>query len=77
VPKKPSASAGPKSQAADEDSEAQINTWQPAQMKTQLKHLAVERRTDMSTLIAEAINLLFVKYGKPVVQAPHLRKKRG
>jgi hypothetical protein len=75
VPKKPSASAGSKNQAAVEDNLEQINTWQPSQMKIQLKHLALEQRVRMETLVAEAINLLFLKYGKPVVQARHVRKK--
>jgi hypothetical protein len=31
----------------------------------QLKELALERRTTQQTLLEEALNMLFVKYGRP------------
>lgn len=34
---------------------------------SQLKGLALERDTTQQKLIAEAVNLLFVKYGKPPI----------
>ena len=42
----------------------------PKQVRDQIKILAVENDTTMQNLLAEALNDLFVKYGKPEV-APY------
>ncbi len=39
----------------------------PEEVRDQLKILAVEQRTTMHKLIAEAYNDLFAKYGKPEI----------
>jgi Antitoxin-like ribbon-helix-helix len=39
----------------------------PPEVRDQLKILAVEQRTTMHKLIAEAYNDLFAKYGKPEI----------
>lgn len=42
----------------------------PTEVRDQLKIMAVEQRTTMQQLIAEAFNDLFAKHGKPEI-APH------
>jgi hypothetical protein len=39
----------------------------PPEVRDQLKILAIEQRTTMHKLIAEAYNDLFAKYGKPEI----------
>lgn len=39
----------------------------PPEVRDQLKIMAVERRTTMHKLIAEALNDLFAKHGKPEI----------
>jgi hypothetical protein len=43
----------------------QVAAHFPAEVAWQLRALAVERRTTMQELMAEALNDLFAKYGKP------------
>lgn len=45
----------------------------PKEVRDQLKILAVERDTTMHNLIAEALNDLFAKYGKPEVAPTSVR----
>ena len=42
----------------------------PAEVAWQLRELAVARRTTVQSLLAEALNDLFAKHGKPEI-APH------
>jgi hypothetical protein len=46
----------------------------PEEVRDQLKILAVEQRTTMHKLIAEAYNDLFAKYGKPEIAPVSDRK---
>ena len=48
----------------------------PEDVAWQLRALAVERKTTVQNLMAEALNDLFAKYGKPEV-APVEREGRG
>ncbi len=41
-----------------------IVTWHNKAVKAQLKLIAVEQETSQQKLVAEALNMLFVKYGK-------------
>lgn len=49
----------------------------PKEVRDQLKILAVERDTTMHNLMAEALNDLFAKYGKPEVASNHVRSDRS
>jgi hypothetical protein len=42
----------------------QIAAFFPEDVRTQLKVLAAEQRREVQDLMAEALNLIFVKYGK-------------
>jgi hypothetical protein len=42
----------------------QIAAFFPDDVRAQLKIIAAEQRRDMQDLIAEGLNLIFVKYGK-------------
>jgi hypothetical protein len=42
-----------------------ITAHLPKEVRDQLKIMAVERTMTMNALLAEALNDLFVKYGKP------------
>jgi hypothetical protein len=42
----------------------QIAAFFPEEVRTQLKVLAAEQRRDIQDLMGEALNLIFVKYGK-------------
>ena len=45
----------------------QIAAFFPEDVRTQLKILAAEQRRDVQDVLAEALNLIFVKYGKPEI----------
>jgi hypothetical protein len=45
----------------------QIAAFFPEDVRAQLKVVAAEQRRDVQDLLAEAINLIFVKYGKPEI----------
>jgi hypothetical protein len=45
----------------------QIAAFFPEDVRTQLKVLAAEQRRDIQDMLAEALNLIFVKYGKPEI----------
>jgi hypothetical protein len=45
----------------------QIAAFFPEQVRTQLKIVAAEQRRDIQDVLAEALNLIFVKYGKPEI----------
>lgn len=42
----------------------QIAAFYPAEVRTQLKIIAAEQRRDIQDVLAEALNLIFAKYGK-------------
>jgi hypothetical protein len=44
-----------------------ITTWQDAVAVQQLKDIAGERRISQQKLIAEALNMVFAKYGRPPI----------
>jgi hypothetical protein len=48
----------------------QIATWQTPAAAKQLRILAAEEGTTQQALIAEALNLLFAKRGKPQIAEP-------
>jgi hypothetical protein len=54
----------------------QVAAHFPEDVAWQLRALAVERKTTVQNLMAEALNDLFAKYGKPEV-APVERERRG
>ena len=45
----------------------QIAAFFPEDVRAQLKIVAAEQRRDVQDLLAEALNLIFVKYGKPEI----------
>jgi hypothetical protein len=45
----------------------QIAAFFPEDVRSQLKVVAAEQRRDVQDLLAEALNLIFVKYGKPEI----------
>jgi hypothetical protein len=45
----------------------QIAAFFPEEVRTQLKIVAAEQRRDIQDVLAEALNLIFVKYGKPEI----------
>jgi hypothetical protein len=45
----------------------QIAAFFPEDVRSQLKVIAAEQRRDVQDLLAEALNLIFVKYGKPEI----------
>jgi predicted GNAT superfamily acetyltransferase len=46
---------------------APITVHHPAQVRDQLKILAIEQRRTVQDMMAEALNDLFAKYGKPEI----------
>lgn len=47
-----------------------LGSYQTAEAVKQTKLLAIENDTTMQALLAEALNLLFQKYGKPTIAKP-------
>lgn len=47
-----------------------LGSYQTAEAVKQTKLLAIEQDTTMQALLAEALNLLFQKYGKPTIAKP-------
>jgi hypothetical protein len=55
----------PKDQVEDpRKDQRQIVTWHHKAVRAQLKQIAGEQETTIQKLMAEALNLLFEKYGK-------------
>jgi hypothetical protein len=48
----------------------QLSTWQTPEAVRQLRILAAEESTTIQALMADGLNFLFAKYGKPPVRAP-------
>jgi Antitoxin-like ribbon-helix-helix len=53
-----------KAPVAARKDQKQIITWHNKAVKAALKQLAVEQDTTVQKLVADAINMLFVKHGK-------------
>jgi hypothetical protein len=69
-------SAGPKQQKSREGT-VPITVMQHEDVRTQLKMLAIERRDTIENLVAEALNGLFRKHGKPEIAVIKKRKSRA
>lgn len=54
-----------------------ITVMQPEDVRMQLKILAVEKRDTIENLVADALNGLFRKHGKPEIAAIRKRKERA
>ena len=54
----------------------QIAGWFPPEVSRALRILAAEHDTSVQALMAEALDLLFVRYGKPRIAVPTPRRKR-
>lgn len=55
----------------------QIAAHFPEDVAWQLRALAVDRKTTVQNLMAEALNDLFAKYGKPEVAPVERERERG
>lgn len=54
-----------------------ITVMQHEEVRTQLKMLALEQRETIENLVAQALNSLFAKYGKPEIAVIKRRKGRA
>jgi hypothetical protein len=54
----------------------QIAAFFPEDVRTQLKIVAAEQRRNVQDLLAEGLNLIFAKYGKPQFSRPRRRGAR-
>jgi len=52
----------------------QIAAFFPEDVRAQLKIVAAEQRRDVQDLLAEAINLIFARYGKPEIASVKTRR---
>jgi len=80
APEPPPANAAqspPKSKSAPSRQGAvQIAAFFREDVRAQLKIVAAEQRRDIQDLLAEALNLIFVKYGKPeIAPVKHANKR--
>jgi len=75
-PPKPKAERASKPEQPSEDGKAEggsrvgrvvFGSYQTTETVKQTKMLAIEQDTTMQALMAEALNLLFQKYGKPTI----------
>lgn len=71
LPPQPASAPGPAGQGIarkpSREGAVQIAAFFPEEVRTQLKVLAAEQRRDVQDMLAEALNLIFVKYGKPEI----------
>ena len=67
VDQKPNDGAGKGIQAPSRTGKRQVAAYFPVAVQKQLKYLTVENDTTVQDLLAEALNDLFAKYGKPEV----------
>lgn len=49
------------------DGKLAIISWQAPAVRKQFQHLAIEQETTQQDLLAEALNMLFTKHGKPPI----------
>ena len=54
----------------DRDGKSNVTGYYSNAVKKQLRQLCVDHDTTIQGLLAEAINLLFEKYGKPAIASP-------
>ena len=54
-----------------------ITVMQHEEVRAQLKMLAIEQRETIENLVAQALNSLFAKYGKPEIAVIKRRKGRA
>lgn len=57
----------PKAKASAREGRVLVGGHFAPEVSTQLKVIAAEKRTTVQALLAEAINMLFAKHGKPEV----------
>jgi len=62
-----SAATAPAARARSRKDAVQIAAFFPEEVRMQLKILAIEQRRDMQDLLAEALNMVFAKHGKPEI----------
>jgi hypothetical protein len=67
----------PSSQAPHRAAKRQIAGWFEPEVSKALRILAIERDTSLQSLMAEALDDLFAKHGKPRIAVPRPRRKRG
>jgi Antitoxin-like ribbon-helix-helix len=63
----PKASEGPGANRPDRDGRVPMPFWTGVAAKRQLRMLAAEQDTTQQALMAEALNLLFARHGKPPI----------
>jgi hypothetical protein len=54
----------------------QVAGWFPPEVSRALHHLAIERDSSLQALLAEAIDDLLHKHGKPRIALPTRRRRR-
>lgn len=64
APPAPAAAVPPTGKARSRQGAVQIAAFFPEEVRAQLKVLAAEQRREVQDLLAEGLNLVFVKYGK-------------
>ena len=69
-PKQVKSEAGPEPHPPSRAGKRQVAAYFPVPVQRQLKLLTVENDTTVQNLLAEAINDLFAKYGKPEIAPP-------
>jgi len=62
--------AAKKNQKPSRVGKVQISSWQTPEAVRQLRILAAEEGTSMQALMAEGLNSVFAKYGKPQIAKP-------
>lgn len=62
--------AARKNQKPSRVGKVQLSTWQTPEAVRQLRILAAEESTTIQALMADGLNFLFAKYGKPQIAKP-------
>ena len=66
-PVQPAPSPRPYERPPSRTHRASMTVWQDKAVIKELKRLALEKETTQTALVAEALNLLFEKHGRPAV----------
>ena len=69
-PKQVKSGAGQEAHPPSRAGKRQVAAYFPVPVQRQLKLLTVENDTTVQNLLAEALNDLFAKYGKPEIAPP-------
>jgi hypothetical protein len=69
TPKEPAAAVPPTQQPSRKGKVA-ITHWVDPAVRKQLARLSIDHDSSQAALVAEALNLLFEKYGQPPIAAP-------